>query len=266
METEVEKTENTVEQPAEENVEGIELTDTTEQETEEVKKYTEEEFNNKLDDLLSKKIARERRKIEREYENKYSDYRDIGNIVSQGLEATDIKDAKNKVKSFYEEQGLTFDNDRYSDKDEEFLGEKDADEIIDLGLDVAEDEANHLASIGYDKLSTRDKAKFNSLAKTLTYSKNKQELKQMGVSEDILDNKEFKDFKKQFNSSTPLKNIYEMYKLTQPKKEVNIIGSMKGNATKPEKDYYTDAEISKLTLDELKDPVVWDKVRKSMTK
>ena len=67
----VETNENTVEQSVEQNVEGIELTDTASQEEEkkEVKKYSEEELNARVDELLSKKLARATRKLEREYEN-----------------------------------------------------------------------------------------------------------------------------------------------------------------------------------------------------
>ena len=267
METEAEKTENTEQQTVEQNVEGIELTDTSDKEKEEVKTYTEEEFNSKLDDLLSKKIARERRKIEREYNSKYADYVDVGKIVSQGLDASDIKDAKNKVKEFYEEQGLKFDDTKkYSDEEEKVLGNNDAKVILDLGLDEAEDEANRLAEVGYDNLSTRDKQKFNILANELSENKKRQELKNMGVGEDILDNKEFKEFAEQFNSKTPISKVYDLYKKTQPQKEVNIIGSMKGEATKVNKEYYTDADLNKLTDKDLADDEVWAKVRKSMTK
>lgn len=266
METDVVKTENAEELTAEQKVEGIELTDTTEQEKAEVKMYSEEEFNSKLDDILSKKIARERRRIEREYDNKYADYVEVGKIVSKGLDTKDIRDAKNKVKEFYEEQGVSFEESVYNDDEAKVLGNNDARVLLDLGLDIAEDEANRLAEIGYDNLSTRDKQKFNILAKTLEDNKNKQELKSMGVDDAILENTDFQQFASQFNSKTPVKNIYEIYKKTQPQKEVHIIGSMAGNATKPEKEYYTEAELSKLTVDELKNPEVWEKARKSMIK
>ncbi len=264
--TDVLETENTVEQSVEENVEGIELTDTTSQEEKkEVKMYSEEELNAKVDEILSKKIARERRKIEREYESKYSDYMDIGNIVSKGLNASDIKDAKEKVQSFYEEQGVKFEK-GFTDREMKILGKNDANEIIELGFDDMKEEADRLAGIGYDNLSVRDKEKFNILANTLNFEKNKQELKEMGVKEDVLNDKEFKEFSSQFNSSTPFKKIYELYKQTKPKKEINTIGSMKGITSKVEKDYYTDEELNKLTLDDLADDKVWEKVRKSMTK
>lgn len=261
----VETTENTVEQPVEQNVEGIELTDTTSQEEKkEVKMYSEEELNARVDELLSKKLARATRKLEREYENKYADYRDIGEIVSQGLNASNIKDAKDKVKNFYETQGIKIENKR-SDYDERVLGKNDADEIIELGFEEMESEANKLADKGYDNLSVRDKEKFNILAQTLTYEKNKKQLKEMGVGEEILDDSKFKEFASQFNSKTPLKNIYEIYKQTQPKKEVKVMGSMTG-VNNQEKEYYTEEELNRLTLDELADDRVWEKVRKSMIK
>ena len=265
----VETNENTVEQSVEQNVEGIELTDTASQEEEkkEVKKYSEEELNARVDELLSKKLARATRKLEREYENKYSDYMEIGNIVSKGLNAKDIKDAKTKVQDFYKEQGIAFDNiNTRSDSEEKILGKYEADEIIELGFDDMQEEANRLADIGYDNLSIRDKEKFTILANTLTQEKNKRELQSMGVKDDVLNDSKFKDFAGQFNNKTSIKTIYELYKQTQPKKEVNTMGSMKGVTSKVEKDYYTDEELSKLTLDDLSDDAVWEKVRKSMIK
>jgi hypothetical protein len=40
---------------------------------------------------------------------------------------------------------------------------------------------------------------------------------------------------------------------------------MKNTVPNKVKDYYTEAEISKLTLDDLNDPDVWNAVRNSMT-
>ena len=70
-------TENTEAQSVEENEEGIELTDTASQEEEkqEVKTYTAEEVermvNDRLNTLLPKKIEREKRKMEKQYSDKW---------------------------------------------------------------------------------------------------------------------------------------------------------------------------------------------------
>jgi hypothetical protein len=58
---------------------------------------------------------------------------------------------------------------------------------------------------------------------------------------------------------------YEMYTKLNPKKEVKPIGSMKSGQMEKVKDYYTEDEISRMSLDDLNDPRVWEAVRKSMT-
>ena len=242
----VETTEN-VEQPTEE---VVELTDT------EKPKYTDAD----LDEIIAKKINRERKKLEREY----ADAVEISNIVQKGINASDLKTAKEQIRNFYEEQGIEINN--RTDKEEKILGKDDANELLELGFEEAEEEANRLAGIGYDNLSVRDKEKFTTLASALTYEKNKKELKEMGVSESILNDDEFKEFSSQFNSGTPLNKIYDLYKMSKPKKETHTMGSMKGIDSKIENEFYTDDELNKLTLEELSDPKVWDKVRKSMIK
>ena len=82
-----------------------------------------------------------------------------------------------------------------------------------------------------------------------------------------MNDSEFKEFAGQFNSKTPIKNVYEMYtKLNQPvKPTVEKIGSMKSMAQDKVKDYYTEDEIRKLTDEELDNPKIWEAVRRSMT-
>ena len=252
-------TENTVEQPVENVVEGIELTDTTSQEEKkEVKSYTEEELNaivnQRVNDILPSKIAKATRKIERQYKDKLSKYEETESILQAGLGTKDISESNEKMRQFYKEQGI----------EEKILGQHEANEIIKLGFDDMQEEANRLADIGYDKLSKRDKEKFVILGKALTDEKNKQELQKLGVSTDLLNKQEFKDFVSQFNQNIPIKTVYELYKKTQPKPEVNTIGSMKNTDNSTVKDYYTDEEIDRLTPAQLKNPQIMKAVEKSM--
>ena len=245
----VEETTENTEQPTVE--ETVELTDT------EQPKYTDAD----LDEILAKKINRERKKFEKEY----ADAIEISNIVKKGINANDLKSAKEQIRNFYEEQGVEVNNIR-TDKEEKILGKDDANELLELGLEEAEEEANRLAGIGYNNLSIRDKEKFTTLASALTYEKNKKELKEMGVSEDILEDKSFKEFSSQFNTNTPFNKIYDLYKASQPQKETHMMGSMKGIDNKVESEFYTEEELNNLSLDDLKDPKVWEKARKSMMK
>lgn len=268
-------TENTDAQAVEEFEEGIELTDTTshEEEKEEVKTYTEEEFeravNDKINEILPRKIERETRKIEKKYRDEMSKYKETESILNAGLGTKDIAEANTRMREYYKEQGIevpSYHENRYSDDDERVLGEMDANSIISLGYEEMQDEANRLSDIGLDNMSPREKATFTKLANELSYQKQKKELAQIGVKEEVLKDSEFKEFSKQFASDTPIKNIYEMYeKVHNPKKKGSLIGSMKGEDNKRVKEYYTPEEIDRLTDEELDDPVVWEKVRKSMT-
>ena len=269
-------TENTEAQSVEQNEEGIELTDTTSQEEEkkEVKTYTAEEVekmvNDKINDILPKKIEREKRKIERQYSDKLANYEETSSILKAGMGVKDISEANQKMREFYKEEGIdipVYSKPRYSEEDEKILGKAEASKIIDLGFEEMQEEANRLAAIGVDKMTPREKVMFNTLANELTHQKQVKELAKLGVKDDLLKDNQFKSFIDKFNSNTPIKDVYEMYtKLNQPiKPVVEKIGSMKSMIQDKVKDYYTEDEIRKLTDEELDDPKVWEAVRKSMT-
>lgn len=268
-------TENTEAQSAEENEEGIELTDTASQEEKkEVKTYTAEEVekmvNDRINDILPKKIEREKRKIEKQYSDKLANYEETSSILKAGMGAKDISEANQKMREFYKEQGIdipVYSKPRYSEEDEKILGKAEASKIIDLGFEEMQEEANRLAAIGVDKMTSREKVIFNALADELTHQKQVKELAELGVKEEILSNSEFKEFVSQFNTKTPIKTIYEMYNVThQSKPKAEKIGSMKNTVSKEEKDFYTPDEVKALTPEEWEKPGVWEKVMASQRK
>lgn len=269
-------TENTEAQSVEENEEGIELTDTASQveEKEEVKTYTAEEVekmvNDRINDILPKKIEREKRKMEKQYSDKLANYEETSSILKAGMGAKDISEANQKMREFYKEQGIdipVYSKPRYSEEDEKILGKAEASKIIDLGFEEMQEEANRLAAIGVDKMTPREKVIFNTLADELTHQKQVKELAELGVKEEILNNSEFKEFASQFTSKTPIKTIYEMYNVThQSKPKIEKIGSMKNNISKEEKDFYTPDEVNALTPEEWEKPGVWEKVMASQRK
>ena len=119
-------TENTDAQAVEQFEEGIELTDTaSNEETKEVKSYTDEELekiiNERVNNILPTKIERERRKIDKQYSDKLSKYEETESILSAGLGTKDITESNQKMREFYNEQGLDFpvyQKNRYSEDDE----------------------------------------------------------------------------------------------------------------------------------------------------
>lgn len=269
-------TENTDAQAVEQFEEGIELTDTaSNEETKEVKTYTEEDLerivNERVNNILPTKIEREKRKIEKDYREKLSKYEETESILNAGFQTGDISEINARMREFYKDQGIdipAYQRPRYSEEDEKALGELDAKKVISLGFDEMQEEANRLAEIGTDKMSSRERVMFTTLASELTRQKQTRELAKLGVKEDILNDAEFKDFASQFNSKTSIKSVYEMYsKIHQPKPKVEPLGSMKNIQTSNTeiKDYYSPEEASRFTRKDYdKNPKLLEAVEKSM--
>lgn len=269
-----ESTENTDAQAVEDFEEGIELTDTaSKEEKKEVKQYTDEEIdklvNDRVNSILPTKIEREKRKLEKVYNEKLSKYEETESILSAGLGTKDITESNKKMREFYEEQGINIpaytQKPRYSEDDEKTLGESDARKIISLGFDEMQEEANRLADIGNANMTPRERVMFTTLAAELTRQKQVKELAQIGVNEEMINDAGFKSFASQFDSRTPIKTVYEYYTQIKPKKQVEKMGSMKSGPSGKIKDYYTQDEIAALSDEELDNPQIWEAVRKSMT-
>lgn len=264
--------ENVETQTTEEIVEGIELTDTTdevesteqesetetEEEKEEVKMFTQEE----VDKIVKGRLARK----EREYQKELSKYKDTDNVLRTTLNLKDGDDTNTKLREYYESEGIKLPEaikPGLSDREIELLANADADEIINEGHEATLNEAERLAKIGYKNLNQRDKFIFNKLAETLNNEKDKSELLKLGAKEQLLTDEKFIEFRKQFKSNVPIKDIYEFYIQRQPKQIVENPGSMKNDKSKQPKTIFTDEDIAKMTDEELE--ANWDAIRKYQT-
>lgn len=263
--------ENVETQTTEENVEGIELTDTTsnEEETKEVRKTLKEllkedpSYQEELNSIMKSRLDRK----DKEYQRELSKYKNVENVLQAGLGTGSIEESEEYLRNYYSERGIAMPEKTkpgLTDKEISILAKAEADEIIESG--DAEEEANKLATKGYANMNVKEKEIFNTLAKHLTKEKQVKELKEIGVNAEILSSEEFKSFAEQFNSNTSYKDIYNLYSQThKEKKKAERMGSMVDESQKVTKDYYTLEEISKLTDDDLDDPKIWEIVRKSMT-
>lgn len=251
-----ENTEETVEQT--EALEEQELTETGNEKTEGTY-YTDEELDEKFADRYKRGRARGEKEIERKYSG-------IVNILKQGLGATDINDIETKLTEFYSNEGVQLTkNSEYDEDDLRYLATKDAEEIISSGM--TETELQRLADLGVDNMTKREKAMFKKLHEAHTNEKNKKELASIGVDANLLESKDFNDFTKKLNSELSIKEKYEMYEKYKPKEKKEQMGSMSSSNTENGiKEHYTDDEISRMSLDDLSNPKVWNAVRKSMTK
>ena len=96
-----------------------------------------------------------------------------------------------------------------------------------------------------------------------------KELKEKGINEEILEDKDFKEFSNKFNSEIPIMDIYDLYsKLNhkQPEKPEST-GSVKSTVGESKvKKFYTSEEVDKLSSKDLDNPTIFKNVMASMKK
>lgn len=237
-----------------------------------IEKRIEEEVNKRFEAKVKERLKRDRNKREREYAKELSKYKQLGNVIQAGMEVDNIDDAISRASSYYKEQGIEIPEfrDSYNDRQQERLAKLDAQDIIELGKEEMETEANKIANIPPEKRTPYEKSMFDELCKKLSSLKDVDDLKSKGYKTDILETKEFKDFRNQFNFNTPISTIYEMYnkingqKVEQPASP----GSAKTNTTDNQiREDYTPEEVSRFTdADYDSNPKLEEAVRKSMLK
>lgn len=244
------------------------VAENTEQTAEESPKtYTEAEFNAKLDEVLGKKIARREAKIRKEYERKYGDLEDV---LKAGTGKDNVDEITDTFRNFYQSKGIKMvEKPTYTDNDITVLAQADADEIIRGGYDEVVEEVDRLAEKGVAKMTAREKAAFKVLAEYRQKAERGKELSAIGVTEEEYDSKEFKDFAAKFNPNTPIKDVYDIYAKTKPKKEIKTMGSMKNSIGDDSgvKDFYTRDEALQYTKADFdKNPALFKAVVESMHK
>ena len=259
--------ENLVLDESAENVEATTTEERVEQVAEPEKVYTEEEFNTKFNEAQGKRDARNKAKIRKEYERKYGGLIDV---LKAGTGVSDVEELTNTFKDYYSKKGVEFAaKPTYTDSDAQVLAKADADELIKLGFEEVVEEADRLNEIGAANMNPREKALFIALTDHIKKTETIRELDKIGVSKELYESQEFKDFAKKFNSDTPITEIYEIYNNTQPKKQIKPMGSIKSTAVDngAVKDFYTREEAMKFTVEDFnKNPALFEAVEKSMRK
>jgi hypothetical protein len=250
-----------------ENMENLvteQVAENVEQTTEQTPKtYTQEE----VDAMMGKRVARTEAKIRKEYERKYGD---LEEVLKAGTGKDNVEEMTDTFRQFYEKKGITIrKKPEYTDDDIRVLAQADADEFIRGGYEDVVEEVDRLTGIGFDNMTAREKATFKVLAEHRQNTERGKELTQMGVTEDVYNSKEFKDFAKMFKSDIPITTVFDQYRKTQPKKEIKTMGSMKNTDSGDNgvKDFYTVEEARRFTKADFdKNPALYEAVQKSMTK
>ena len=223
------------------------------------KTFTQSEVN----EIVKGAKARAKAQIRKEYDRKYGN---LEEVLRAGTGKESVEEMTDTFTKFYESKGIKISpKPNYTAKDIEVLATAEANEVIRMGYDEVVEEVDRLASLGVENMTPRDKAYFKALAEHRHTTERQNELAKIGVTDEEYNSKEFQDFAKQFNTSTPIADIFNIYHKMQPKKEIKPMGSMKNTVTNEAKDFYSAEEISRLSEDDLRNPDVWNAVRRSMT-
>lgn len=245
---------------AEEVAENAEQTaeETKAEEVPAEKTYTQSEVN----EMMGKRLARQEAKIRKQYDREYGD---LAEVVKAGIGKESVGEATDTLRDFYIKKGIEMPAKKSDIRDIEILAQADANEFIEDGFDEVVREVDRLTEKGVANMTPREKAMFKVLAEYRQAEENGQELAKIGVTKEVYESQEFKDFAKKFNPNTPIADIYDIYNQTKPKKNYQTIGSMKQSQESGDKDYYSPEDIERLTEEDLDKPGVWEKVRRSMT-
>lgn len=236
----------------EETAENVEQT--TEQTPE--KMFTQTQVN----EMMGKAKARARAKVEKEYKRKYGDLTDV---LKAGTGKKTVEEMTDTFRGFYQKKGIPLPQEpSYSEEDIALLANADANDFINAGDDEAAEEFARLEKLGTG-MTKREQETFRILADHLHTAERGKALNAIGVTEDVYNSKDFKDFAAMFNPSTPITEVYKLYaKNVNPK--VEPIGSMKNGSHDEGKTFYTPEEVDKLTSKDLDNPVIFQRVRDSM--
>lgn len=240
------------------------VAENVEQTTEETPKmYSQEE----VDAIVGKRIARNEAKIRKEYDRRYGG---LTEVLKAGTGKESVEEMTDTFKNFYASKGVKFpEKPQYSSKDIEILANAEAEEIIRGGFEDVIEEADRLNELGAENMTAKEKAVFVALTKHIKATETGRELSKLGVAEEVYNSKEFKDFQAKFNPNIPIKDVYDIYKQTIPKKEIHTMGSMKNNGPGDVavKEYYSPEEAKKFKPSDYdRIPGLHEAVVKSMQK
>lgn len=237
--------------------------------TEEVEEVVEEPTEEKkfsqaeLDEILERRISR----IKREHERENAKKEQLIKTVQAGVGEEDVSKLTNTLKDFYRESGVEV-PEFINERDEKILAKADADEIIESGYSEMEEMANRIASKPSEQRTLREKVIFDVLCESMIEQKSIEELKKNGIETDILDNKDFKEFRKKFAPSTSIMEVHELYSKSKTVVErPKSTGSVKSTVVDTGiKEFYTPEEAKKLTREDYMNPKIREAVENSMTK
>lgn len=240
------------EQTSNEEVEEIEFTDgsseeslednSTEVKVEQPKTYTEEEYQRAIDKI----IARERSK----YEKKINPL--VNTLKAGGFKADDISTLTNDIRKSYEEQGINIPKYEQvlTEREQKALARADAEEVIELGEETMKQTFAELYA--NPNRSIREEELMYLISQEHSKRMAQKDLLELGADPDkVLNDSKFKDFASKWASNVPVKEIYQAYKKLndKPVQKPASAGSVKNNESETSK--FTQAKLDNMSPQEM---------------
>lgn len=230
----------------------------SQEEVDEMLKQKADEYEKSFDEKFNTRWGKEQRKNEKNNRKE----RELINLLKNQTGTDDIEELLNIS---YEQYGIDKPVTTENEEDLKVLGKNDAQSILSLDLEDIEEEANRLAKI---KRNAREEAAFLEIGKYLTEThqkqKRKKEMEEAGIDESMLEDSNFKGFMEKFNPNTSLKEIVDIYNSTkEPKSKPYSAGSLKSKGEKEDSEFYTEEEFKALTAEDLKNPKIFEKARRT---
>lgn len=207
-----------------------------------VKTFTQEE----LDEIIEKRLRREREKVEKNYKPL------VNTLKAGGFNSDDPFELENIIRKSYEEQGIEIpiNENRLSEKEQKALAKVNAEEIIELGESVMRERFIELYS--KEKRSTREEEEMFLIGRENSSRMAKKDLLELGADPDkVLNDKNFMSFASKMAPNVSVKEIYQLYKRIngEQSKTVPSAGSVKDNNNQSDK--FTQSKIDNMTPQEL---------------
>lgn len=264
--------EEQIETNTSEEVEEVQTVQEAETPSEEdIEKQIEERANKIAEEKIEARLIRDRVKREREEAGTKAKYQELETIMKTALGVDNIDDAITKSREFYKEQGIQIpeivNKPFLSERQEEVLARDEAQRIIKLGKEEMNEEANRISAIPKSQRTHQDEVIFDEICRELVRVNDYDGLKNKGYNTSVLEDKDFSDFRNQFNLSMPIDKIYEMYqqiKGTKPQQPKSPGSAKTNNSNNEIKDYYTPEEVRQFTEEDLDNPKLMEAIDRSM--
>lgn len=237
-----------------ENFASAEKVEKTTEET--PKMFSQDEVN----DIVGKARATERKKAARESERRFGP---LMETLSAGTGKTNVEEIEADLRQFFASQGVEEKAPSYSEKDLSYLADRDANEIIQDGLEEVDEEITRLSA---KERNPREEAVLNRLNAHKSEAQWVNGFVEAGADPDLVKSQEFQDYAKQFRDDVPKEKILAHY---QKENKHHTMGSIRNTngGDNGVKDFYSYEEASKFTRQELdNNPALMKAIESSMTR